>query len=66
MAKTRSGGLGTTLILAPLLVIVSAVSGTRLVCLIWYPTEPQVPTVVQGIHRVNDLTRYGYTKACST
>ena len=66
MAKPRSGGLGATLILALLLVIVSAASGAGLVCLIWNPTEPQEPTVVQGSHRLNDPTRYGYTKTCST
>jgi len=44
-----------------LLVIVSAASGAGLVYLIWNPTEPQEPTVVQGTHRLNDLATVKYT-----
>lgn len=61
MTKIRSGGFGTTLILALLLVIVSAASGAGFVYLIWNPTVPQDPSVVQGIHRLNDLATVKYT-----
>jgi hypothetical protein len=61
MTKIRSGGFGTTLILALLLVIVSVAAGAVLVYLIWNPTEPDEPAVVQGIHRLNDLATAEYT-----
>jgi len=61
MTKIRSGGFGTTLILALLLVIVSVAAGAALVYLIWNPTEPDEPAVVQGIHRLNDLATAEYT-----
>jgi len=61
MAKIRTGGFGTTLILALLLVIVSVAAGAALVYLIWNPTEPDEPAVVQGIHRINDLATAKYT-----
>jgi hypothetical protein len=61
MTKTRRGGFGTMLILALLLVIVSVAAGAALVYLIWNPTEPDEPAVVQGIHRLNDLATAKYT-----
>lgn len=61
MTKIGGGGFGTTLILAVLLVIVSVAAGAGLVYLIWNPTEPQEPTVVQGIHRLNELATVKYT-----
>jgi Protein of unknown function (DUF4230) len=59
VTKTRSGGFGTTLILALLLVIVSI--GAGLAYLIWNPTEPDEPAVVQGIQRLNELATVRYT-----
>jgi Protein of unknown function (DUF4230) len=61
MTKVRSGGFGTTLILALLLVIVSVAAGAALAYLIWNPTEPDEPAVVQGIHPLNDLATVKYT-----
>jgi Protein of unknown function (DUF4230) len=61
MTKIGSGGLGTTLILALLLVIVSVAAGAGLVYLIWNPTEPDEPAVVQGIQRLNELATVKYT-----
>src|SRR5215210_4367157 len=61
MTKIRSGGLGTTLILALLLVIVSVAAGAGLAYLIWNPTEPEEPAVVQGIQRLNELATVRYT-----
>jgi hypothetical protein len=61
ITKTSSGGFGTTLILAILLVLVSAASDAGFVYLNWNPTEPQEPTVVPGIHRLNDLATVKYT-----
>jgi hypothetical protein len=59
--KMSSGGLGVTLILALLLVIVSVAAGAGLVYLIWNPTEPDEPAVVQGIQRLNELATVKYT-----
>jgi hypothetical protein len=59
--KMSSGGLGATLILALLLVIVSVAAGAGLVYLIWNPTEPDEPAVVQGIQRLNELATVKYT-----
>jgi hypothetical protein len=59
--KMSSGGLGATLILALLLVIVSVAAGAGLVYLIWNPTEPYEPAVVQGIQRLNELATVKYT-----
>src|SRR5829696_7681172 len=61
MTKIRGGGFGTTLILALLLVIVSVAAGAGLVYLIWNPTEPKEPAVVQGVHRINELATAKYT-----
>jgi Protein of unknown function (DUF4230) len=61
LTKIRGGGLGTTLILASLLVIVSVASGAGLAYLIWNPTEPDEPAVVQGIQRLNELATVKYT-----
>ena len=61
MTKIRSGGFGTTLILAVLLVIVSVATGAVLAYLIWNPTEPDQPAVVQGIHQLNELATVEYT-----
>jgi hypothetical protein len=61
VTKIGGGGFGTTLILAVLLVIVSVAAGAGLVYLIWNPTGPDQPTVVQGIHRLNDLATVEYT-----
>ncbi len=61
MTKIGRGGFGTTLVLALLLVIVSAASGAGLAYLIWNPTEPDEPAVVQGIQRLNELATVKYT-----
>jgi len=61
MTKTGRDGFGTTLILALLLVIVSVAAGAGLVYLIWNPTEPDEPAVVQGIQRLNELATVRYT-----
>ena len=47
--KIGRSGFGVTLILALLLVIVSVAAGAGLVYLIWNPTQPDEPAVVEGI-----------------
>jgi hypothetical protein len=59
--KIGRSRFGTTLILALLLVIVSVAAGAGLVYLIWNPTEPDEPAVVQGIQRLNELATVKYT-----
>lgn len=59
--KIGRGGFGTTLILALLLAIVSVAAGAGLVYLIWNPTEPDEPAVVQGIQHLNELATVKYT-----
>src|SRR5215203_4024402 len=61
MTKKTTSGFGTTLILALLLVIVSVAAGAGLVYLIWNPSGPDKPAVVQGIHRINKLATVNYT-----
>lgn len=60
MTKGGRGGLGTTLILALLLVVVSVAAGAGLVYLIWKP-EPDRPPVVLGIRQLNELATVEYT-----
>lgn len=60
MTKVGRGGFGTTLILALLLVIVSAAAGAGLVYLIWKP-GPDKPPVVLGIRQLNELATVEYT-----
>jgi len=59
--KISSGGLGPTVILALLLVVVSVAAGAGLVYLIWNPTHPDEPAVVAGIQRLNELATVKYT-----
>jgi Protein of unknown function (DUF4230) len=59
--KISSGGLGPTVILALLLVVVSVAAGAGLVYLIWNPTQPDEPAVVAGIQRLNELATVKYT-----
>jgi hypothetical protein len=59
--KISSGGFGATLILAMLLVVVSVAAGAGLVYLIWNPTQPDEPAVVEGIQRLNELATVKYT-----
>src|SRR5215203_3036853 len=61
MTKKTTSGFGTTLILALLLVIVSVAAGAGLVYLIWNPTQPDEPVVVEGIQRLNELATVRYT-----
>lgn len=63
-ARTKKIGrsrFGTTLILSLLLVIVSVAAGAGLVYLIWNPTQPDEPAVVEGIQRLNELATVKYT-----
>jgi Protein of unknown function (DUF4230) len=53
--KIGRSRFGTTLILSLLLVIVSVAAGAGLVYLIWNPTQPDEPAVVEGIQRLNEL-----------
>jgi hypothetical protein len=59
--KIGRSGFGVTLILALLLVIVSVAAGAGLVYLIWNPTQPDEPAVVEGIQRLNELATVKYT-----
>jgi hypothetical protein len=59
--KIGRSRFGTTLILALLLVIVSVAAGAGLVYLIWNPTQPDEPAVVEGIQRLNELATVKYT-----
>lgn len=55
MTKMGRGRFGSTLALALLLVILSVAAGAGLTYLIWNPTQPEEPAVVQGIQRLNEL-----------
>ncbi len=55
MAKVGSGGVGTTLVLAILLVAVSLAAGAGFTYLIWNPTQPTESSVVLGVQRLNEL-----------
>jgi hypothetical protein len=59
--KIGRSRFGTTLILSLLLVIVSVAAGAGLVYLIWNPTQPDEPAVVEGIQRLNELATVKYT-----
>jgi hypothetical protein len=59
--KIGRSRFGTTLILALLMVIVSVAAGAGLVYLIWNPTQPDEPAVVEGIQRLNELATVKYT-----
>ncbi len=61
MTKAGRGGIGTTLILALLLVVVSLAAGVGLALVIWNPTQPDDEAVVLGIRRLNQLTTVEYT-----
>lgn len=55
MTKAGRGGLGTTLVLAMLLVVVSVAAGVGLTLAIWNPTTRGEGEVVLGIRRLNEL-----------
>lgn len=59
--KIGRSRFGTTLILSLLLVFVSVAAGAGLVYLIWNPTQPDEPAVVEGIQRLNELATVKYT-----
>ncbi len=61
MTKVVKGGIGTTLVLAVLLVVVSVAAGVGLALAIWNPTEPDDTAVVLGIRRLNELATVEYT-----
>ncbi len=61
MTKTGRGGIGTTLILALLLVVVSLAAGVGLALVIWNPTDPGEGDALLGIRQLNELTTVEYT-----
>lgn len=59
--KVMGGGIGTTLVLAVLLVAVSLAAGLGLAFVIWNPTEPDESASVLGIRQLNELATVEYT-----
>ena len=61
MTKSGRGGIGTTLVLALLLVVVSLAAGVGLALVIFNPTEPGEGDALLGIRRLNELSTVEYT-----
>ncbi len=61
MTKGGRVGIGTTLVLALLLVVVSLAAGAGLVYLIWKPADPGKGEALLGIWQHNELATVEYT-----